>query len=61
MTGHRTATGHIPAARAVSWGCLCGLAEVWDYAPSTPPEWAVRLMAVRAADHRFLARLKETT
>lgn len=49
---HRTAVGHIPDAGAVSWGCTCGEAEIWTYAPSTPPPWALRLMARLAETHR---------
>lgn len=58
---HRTGTGHIPAARAVSWGCTCGDAEMWTYAASTPAEWAMRLAARRADTHRRTAtHAKET-
>jgi hypothetical protein len=59
MSAHRTGTGHIPAAHAVSWACTCGEAEVWDYAESTPAEWAARLVALRAANHRALAILRQ--
>lgn len=54
---HRTGTGHIPAARVVSWGCTCGVAEVLDYGRTVTGEWALRVAATRADIHRRAARL----
>ena len=49
---HRTAVGHIRAAGAVSWGCTCGAADLFTYAPSTPAWLACRLAGDRADNHR---------
>lgn len=49
---HRTGTGHIPAARAVSWACTCGAAEVLDYGDTFTGEWALQIAAARADRHR---------
>ena len=49
---HTTTLGHLPPIGAVSWCCSCGAAGVLTYAPSTPPELAVRIIAGRADNHR---------
>lgn len=53
MTGHRTSTGHIPAARAISWACTCGAAWVGTYGHTVTAAYALELAARRAAHHRI--------
>lgn len=54
-----TGVGHLPEARAVSWSCTCGAAEIRTYGLSVDAQWALRLMADRAARHHHTT-LKET-
>lgn len=48
---HRIGTGSVPAARAVSWSCTCGAAQVIDYGLTVDETFALRVAAARAGQH----------
>lgn len=56
---HRTGTGHLPEASAVSWSCTCGDGQVFTYGLSVDESWALRLVHARASAHRTLTGLRE--